>query len=400
MAAPTSITIEDGKSTKRKTYFTKFYRSNGNYIGTSDDVSFNSFRKVINGGLGELNLTLARPFDNFGEGDDIEFMNEVQLWIIDDESGADGQQIYSGFIDSYEPFVDSEKEGVNVNCLGYTTRLADIFYKNGTTISITKNATDPSDMIKDIVDRFRAEVSGSEDPRVNYTATSIENTALSASYTFVLKNCFESIQKARSFSPADWYWFVNADNELMFSSKPASPTHTFTFRKNVNLRVNKNIRDVKNRTVLWNGETGGGNLLRSYKDTTSVNAYGLRMAQRTDSRWANADTMDLVGNAFVEANKDPNIRVTLEVIDSNENDLGYNIELIEPGHTCQVLNLPTTSTTLGTNMTISTVTYELGKVTLELEELRQTLNKKFTDVIKELKQFVYNSNDAVTYTEV
>lgn len=401
MTAPTNIKIEDGKFIQNKTYFVKFYKSNGDYISTSDDISFNSFKKTINGGLGELSLSLARPFDDFGEGEDINFMNEVQLWIIDNESGSDGEKIYSGFIDSYEPFSSGEEEGVRVKCLGYATRLSNVFYKNGTTILITKNSIDPSNLIKDVIDRFRAEVSASEYPRVNYSATSIDNTGNSSSYTSVLKSCRDVIEKARSFAPVNWYWYVDADNILYFRPRSVRATHTFTFKKEImSIEVNKNIRDMKNQAVLWNGQTAGNNLLRSYRDTSSIDTYGLRMESRTDSRWGNSATMDLVGNAFIEANKEPNVKVSLEILDSNANDLGYNIESIEPGHTCQVLNLPITSTTLDNNMTITTVTYRLGSVILELEELRQTLNKKFVSVIKELQQFVYNSNDATTYTEV
>jgi len=395
----TNLVIEDGSFSKIKTYSAKFYAPNGNYISTEKNVSFNSFTKTINGGLGELRLTLARKFDDFGEGIDIDFMNEVRVVVVDKESGASGQTIYSGFIDSYEPFSEGEKEGVGVLCLGYSTRLSDVMYKSGTTVAFTHNATDPSVMIKDILDKHIA-----EDAKTKLTYTygdTLNVTGESANYTFTLKSGLESLNVARKLSPADWYYYVDENNIFNFRNKPSQATHTFTYGKDISrIVVNKNVRDVVNRMVLWNGQTGGANLLRSYSDATSISDYGLRMEQRTDSRWGNAGTMDLQGNRFIAMRKDPNIRVILEIIDSNTNEKGYDIESINPGDTCKVLNLPATSSTLDSNMVISRVQYYLDRVVLDLEELRQTLSKKFTDVASEMKQFVYNSNDANTYTDV
>jgi hypothetical protein len=398
MATPTSIQIEDGSVEQRKEYFVKFYDSADNYIGTADDVSFQSFKKTINGGLGQILITLARPFDDFGEGNDIDLANRLELIIVDKESDASGDAVYSGIIDTISPYANKQKEGVDVQAVGYATRLGQVLYQDGATINITQNSTDPSDMVKDVIDRYRASVSN---PKINYTTSSVETTSVSASYTFVLKKCIEAIEKARTFAPANWYYYVGADNVLNFKAKPASATHTFTFGKNVaSIQVSKNIRDVANQVVLWNGQTGGSAILRSYDDSASQTAYGLRMEKKTDSRWANADTMDLVGQSFINERKDPNIRVIVNIIDSNGNDVGYDIESIEPGDTCKFLNLPDTFTTLGSNLTISSVRYTLGMVTLTLEELSQTLTKKISDVIREEQERQYNNNDLTSYTEV
>lgn len=392
-----SLDIQTGTPPAQKRYFAKFSSSSGRYIGTSNDISFNSFRKTINGGLSELSLSLARPFDDFGEGEDIDFMNHVEIWIVDKESGAEGQLIYSGFIDTYEPFAGS-REGVTVNCLGYVTRLAEVLYKNGTTITITHNSTDPSAMIKAIIDRYNVEDTKS---RISYSASSVVSTGTAASYTFVMQNCLEAIDKARELAPSGWWWYVDENNILWFDHQHPQASHTFTFRKDVtDIRVNKNVRDVVNQVVLWNGlQAKDANFLcRSYKDNASINTYHLKTYQHTDSRVTQSATMDLWGNAFLEARKDPNVKVTMKVVDSNSNSLGYDIESINPGDTCRVLNLPTTSTVLGDNMVITSVTYQLDSVTIELEELRQKLSQKFSDVSKQQQDHLYADGPS-SYTE-
>lgn len=391
--------IQDGTFTNTKEYFAKIYAANGDFLSTSYDIGFQSFKKSINGGLGELTLNLARKFDDFGEGEDIDFMNEVQLWVVDKESGATGQKIYSGFIDQYEPYATGTREGVTVRCLGYATRLANVMYKNGTSVSMSHTSTDPKTIAEAVIIRFQAE---SGETNINYTATSTEATGNTVSYIFNMKSCTEVLDICRELAPAGWWWYVDETNTLYFKPQASVPTHSFTFGRDIaDIRVIKNIRDVCNQLVIWNGLMPEDSelLCRSHNDPTSINAYGLRMEQHTDGRILTSGTMDYYGDAYISARKDPNIRVSLTILDSNLNNLGYDIESISPGDTCQILNLPTTSTTFDTNMTITDVTYELNRVTITLEDLRQKMTSKFSDVIKELKTHVYTDGPA-TYTAV
>jgi hypothetical protein len=382
---------------KQKRYFVKIYDINGNFIGTSNSFSFDNFKKTINGGIGPMTFELNRSFDDFNDGDDIEFMNEIQVWIVDDESGEAGQKIYSGYTDIKHPTVDENKEQVTINTLGYTARMSDILYKNGSTVEISESSTDPSTMIENILDRLAAEETINN--KITYTASSIDDTGNSGSYTFILKTCTEAIEVARGMGPANWYWYVNADNTFYFKEKPTSATHTFTFGKNLMLlNVEKNLDELYNQVILWNNKTGVDALLRSYSDTDSQNEYGLRIYKKSDSGWDNADSMDLYGNTFLATHKDPSIKTTVKIIDSNFNSHGYDIESIEPGDTCQILNLPTTSTVLGDNMTISTVTYYLDHVELQIEETRQSLIKRYTDLVRDVHGYIYNENDTSSYT--
>jgi hypothetical protein len=389
------VKIYDGTLSKEKEYFVKIYDSNGNFQTSAYDISFDNFKKTINGGLGELSLFFARPFDDFGEGVEIDFMNEVQVWVVDKESGPTGEKIYSGFIDTYEPFATEENEGVNVNCLGYVSRFGDILYKDGTTISIAQASVLPSAIVSDIVTKYRT-------VETEALTGSVDNNTSTVTYTFNMKTCYEALEIARSLAPAGWYWYVDEENILYFKNKPTSATHIFTFKKDLkSIRVMKNIRDVCNRLILWNGEQveDATFICRQYLDATSGLTYGKRYQTVTDGRIKDTTTADIYGNAYLDARKDPNIRVELEIVDSSLNQYGYNLESINPGDTCSVRNLPDRSTTFDDNMTITEVRYKLGTAVVTLEDMRQKVSNKISDVIMDLGDHVSTDGPA-TYTSV
>ena len=57
--------------------------------------------------------------------------NRVQLYCADRDSGSQGIKIYDGFIYAYNPFIDGNREGINVLCLGHIAKLAtDILKEN------------------------------------------------------------------------------------------------------------------------------------------------------------------------------------------------------------------------------------------------------------------------------
>src|SRR3990172_580320 len=119
-----------------KQYLIKVYRANGNYLTTWSDASPSGSTADINGGLGSMTFALARPFDNFGENNDVKLNNDVRVTVHDSETSGAGTLIYSGYISQYSPFIDGKSEGVQVTCLGYASKLASDIYKNGTTVAM------------------------------------------------------------------------------------------------------------------------------------------------------------------------------------------------------------------------------------------------------------------------
>jgi hypothetical protein len=77
--------------------------------------------------------------------------------------------------------------------------------------------------------------------------------------------------------------------------------------------------------------------------------------------------MDNIGAAFVNENKDPKIRIELEIIDNNESTFGYDIESIDPGETCKIVGVTPDENIFGENMVIQEVTWKLGIATVVVE---------------------------------
>lgn len=122
-----------------KTYRYAIFDVNGNYLTDwVDVVSDPSFRWEINNGLAELVVKLARPFNSFGEGSDVWFENQVQLYAFDKEAPS-GTLIYSGRLNEYRPHfgADIKSEYVEVQFLGYVTQLADRFIHDKTAVDFT-----------------------------------------------------------------------------------------------------------------------------------------------------------------------------------------------------------------------------------------------------------------------
>ena len=73
---------------------------------------------------------------------------------------------------------------------------------------------------------------------------------------------------------------------------------------------------------------------------------------------------------------------TFDLADSNiDTKSGYDIDSIEPGDTCKILNLPPlTSRTFGTNMTIKRVHYTLDKAKIELGISGVSVGEEITDI--------------------
>src|SRR4051812_40632567 len=68
-----------------------------------------TFSARINGGLGECVLDLFAPFDDFGEGTLVGFMNVVTVDAVVTDTDLKSQtttRIYKGFVSRYEPYVE------------------------------------------------------------------------------------------------------------------------------------------------------------------------------------------------------------------------------------------------------------------------------------------------------
>jgi len=378
----------------RKSFEYKVFDINYTYITAWDDATFDSFNAVLDGGLGNLTITLARKFADFDEGVSVKESNIVEIWVKDQDTPA--TRIYSGVITAYAPLIDGRLEEVEVFCLGFLNVYAVVPYKNGTATTIVQNSVDPTNIVKDVVDRVSAEFpSDALATRIAYNATSIpSNTGTTVSYTFNADMALEALIRAQDLAPDGWHYYLGGDNLLQFKQTASQPKHQFIFGRDFKkIQVFKNVENVRNSLIFWNGrDNDDGELIsKLYTDTDSITSFGNRWEKSTDGRVKIEGTADTLGTAFVNANKDLDIRTTVEILDTSvDGSIGYNIESIICGDTCTFLNLPSaTSKTFNYNMLVVSVDYHKSFVRLEIESKTNNTARNLASIKRQLNNQDY-----------
>jgi hypothetical protein len=231
-----------------------------------------------------------------------------------------------------------------------------------------------SDVVKKIIDQYQQEAIN---PIVNYSSTSIEDTGESMTYIFNTIFYNDAIDKCREASPTNWWWYVGADNILKYKPKPSRATHTFTFGKDFkNIKVEKNMENIINN-VLFCSNNQNRQIVKRYQDVDSEDQFDDRWEIYTDSRVTQGTTADRMSNSELDAKKDAQVKVIIEIVDNNGANSGYDIESIEPGDTCKFVGFnDITSQTFTSNMQILSVDYTPDSVKLEIESLSPSIARE------------------------
>ena len=405
-----------------KKYYAKVYeRTSSRTMTLWTDIKIEGFSKTINGGLGEIEIQLARSFDNYGEGEDIKLNNKVMIYVSGPALPPEGKLIYTGYISQINPYVDGHSEGVNIRCLGYISKFAVIpFISSTTNPTKTYDSQEISGIVGDILAVTQETTIGFKrnDPNFvcNYTGSTISNTGVNATIRFPLKSLKEAMDICLDYSAVSatetnpFYYYLDANETFYFRRKPGKATHTFYFKKHVKkISVEKSMTEMRNYYYYWNGlQESDANKVAIFLTPSvasqNIDLYGLRW-EVLEGR-INDDTTD--GQAFgtkaiyraLSNNAVPILKADIEIADiGTDAKSGYVIENIEPGDTCKILNLPdTVNSIFNNNMTITKVDYSLGKVNIELT-LQEDLSKRIVD--KENLQSQLNQVQLPsTFTEV
>lgn len=320
----------------KKHYYYKVYDGSTYKTTWSEEViSEPTFRSTINAGGSDFSVTLARPFDDFGEDDDVKLNNRVDVYVVDRDA-PNGLLIYSGYISGYTPMVSDSTEQVQVTLFPYSQQLARMVLRDGSgNTTLEYLSTDPSNILKDVIDKYRTILGGS----ITYTNTSIAMTNTTVTYTFNTNTIKECIDKVIELCPVGWYWYVDPNNVLYLQPRNLFATHAFALGLEVkSLQTFRRIEDLVNR-VLFTG-AGSPALFRVYENTGSQTQYGLYEKKVVDQRVSVVATAATISNRIIDQFKDPEIRSRFTIIDNNgANSRGYDIESIKPGQTLKIRNL-------------------------------------------------------------
>lgn len=343
-----------------KKFTIKIYDSDGTtFLRTlkpSEVLNNPTFTSQINGGFGQCVLDLALPFDDFGEGTTITFMNIVKIYAIDSDNTL-GRLIYTGFISAYTPYLKDAEQGVKITLLGMVSLLSLAYYKDGSSFTVAHVSEDPAVIMKAIIDHFNSIYGGS---LLGYDSggTTVDTVGTNVTYTFEEDKWIDAVQNAFGTVGAGWWWHVDKQGQLYLKQKPASATHSFTIGKDIDsIEVNKSSEKVVNKVrVKYNGNTADDD------DATSIAGFGTREIISSDDRIQDATTANQKAAQLIDDNKVEKIKARM-VINST-----YDLETIKVGDTCKIKNLAIDQATFNNNMMIVSVNYSFDHVTIELEE--------------------------------
>lgn len=307
-------------------------------IWSDDVISDPIFKAVINGGAGELQVRLARPFDEFGEDVDVKINNEVKVYVYDKDE-PNGSLLFHGYISGYKPIIRKTTEYIQVTLFDFSAELERMILRDsdGNT-EVAFNSYDPSNILKEVLDLYQA-LGGN----LGYTSDSVELTGTVVSYTFNTNTIKECLDKVVELCPVGWYYRVSPDGYVYLASKSETASHVFTVGLDIEeLETFRRAEDLINRVVF----TGGGDppLYIVEENTASQSSYGLYEKRVIDERVIITATARTIAGRLIDQQKDPEIRSTFLIVDNQgQRGRGYDIESIHPGQTLKVANLKTTT---------------------------------------------------------
>ena len=205
------------------------------------------------------------------------------------------------------------------------------------------NSYDPSDIFKDVIDKYRA-LGGS----IDYTASSIDDTNTTVSYTFECKTIREVIDKIIELAPKRWYYRIDPDGIIHFhefNDVSITPDHIVSTGNEVTaIRATQDIENIVNKVYFVGGVNGETQLYKLQTRSSSIATYGAHAMRKIDERVTVAGTATAMMTRILDLNDSPLLVFNLELTDNNGTDStkGYDIESLKPGQMIQVRGLYTT----------------------------------------------------------
>lgn len=251
-----------------------------------------------------------------------------------------------------------------------------VHYTPNTTTAAFSNVDPSSGMLEPVLTNY-----ASQGGDVTYTAPSIDDTGILASYTFILATVLEVLKKVKELAPSDFYYYVDpATQVLFFKQTLTTATHKFTKGKHfASLNLLATVENVRNAAYFSGGDTGGGvNLLKFYTDSASIAAQGRQRLERlSDNRVTLAATADRIANNFLDERSGEVYSTTATILADT-----YDIDSINPGDTVGFQ---------GFGSFVDSLILQVARLTRKTDRIELTLGvllKRQSDQIEDLSRNV------------
>lgn len=187
-------------------------------------------------------------------------------------------------------------------------------YTGGTDTVKTYTSSDPANMLNDFMTRYVG-----KGGIIKTTASTVDLTGLSVTYTFKVATILEAVQKVAELAPYNWYWYVDiATDTLYFKQLATTAKWTFVKGKDISsINMVATTENITNLLYFTGGNTGGGvNLFSVYTDPTSVLDNKPKLARKTDNRVTLQATADALGVSSINSTKNEGYQTSVSVLDA------------------------------------------------------------------------------------
>lgn len=163
-----------------------------------------------------------------------------------------------------------------------------------------------------------------------WSASTIDATGLSLTYTFKVQTLYEALQAVLSLAPNGFYYYIDMGTQTIYF-KNQSTVADFIFIKGVhlnNFKLATTTESSINKIPFTGGETSPGvNLYKLYQSQQSIQAFGPLLDRRSDNRVTLAPTADAIGNSAIAQLAGEQFQTTITIVHNERLD----ITLLVPG---------------------------------------------------------------------
>ncbi len=358
----------------------------------TESWDFDSIIREINGSA-TVTITTDKTSDTFNDGS-TDLNNAITIRVATGTTGTEGLDYFTGYIAQRTLVIDEGTEKVVLRCFGHISKLYQAIWRDGTTIVHNFTGGDSaSNIAKEIIDKYRALDSNM---RVNYSATSVENSGTTVKDKFEAITFGVGLDRAISLAHTTdriWIWRVLGDNIFTMKKIAEGGEHQIIMGRDVvSLRLKDDLINSANEVFTYFNNTATRRVSNS--DNIGVNGYISELLRETNV--TDSTTADEIGNAILTGKLPSLLKLTITV---SEKYLP-GIETINPGDTCEILGVPEQiRDTLSNNMIINKTIYRKDEVELELS-IRHPLLESEVENIR--RKFIESRTEGIpnSYTDV
>src|SRR5579884_2039895 len=337
------------------------YSPTGSFLGTWWDAPLlSSIKFSINSATTPWVCKLPRTLRNYNSDGTIAAQNIVNVYLFGPGLPSTGLLKFAGKIDAIKPSLQATgEEAVEVTVTSYDSAIAD----QGITGSQTYAAgTDPLFMMSQNISS-----------PLSADGTNPTSSGNTASYTFVAQTMKSIYDTCLLMLPANWFYRCNPlpassypyGASVTINVPPVTAQNTFIIGNDVSsTTLPVDSTQLKNEIYV----IGTGTNINAYVTGSDISTYGARIYYKNDPRLTTVAQATTIANGLLTFYDRALYRTTVRVIDYRGSigaGVGYDIETIKPGQSCQIIDPTLSPEFVSTVMPIVSVSYNFDSIDIE-----------------------------------